>query len=56
MNIAIKLNSKNSKYYVNRGTIYYDLGNNDLACKDWNNAINLDESNISYEMIQLNCN
>ena len=40
-NKAIKINPNNPKYYVNRGSIKYDLGFVKSACEDWNRAIEL---------------
>ena len=56
LNIAIQLNPNNAKYYVNRGTIKYDLGDKESACNDWYNAIRIDYEIINYAMIQSNCN
>ena len=56
LNIAIQLNPNNAEYYVNRGTIKYDLGDKESACNDWYNAIKIDYEIINYAMIQSNCN
>ena len=56
LNRAIQLNPNNAEYYVNRGTIKYDLGDKESACNDWYNAIKIDYEIINYAMIQSNCN
>ena len=56
LNRAIQLNPNNAKYYINRGTIKYDLGDKESACNDWYNAIRIDYEIINYAMIQSNCN
>ena len=53
---AIKINPNNPKYYVNRGSIKYDLGFVESACEDWNRAIELNSKIINYELIEINCN
>ena len=56
INKAILLNSKNPNYFINRGTIYYDLGMINSACEDWYKAISMDNEIIDYSIIQINCN
>ncbi len=56
LNRAIQLNPNNAEYYVNRGTIKYDLGDKESACNDWYNAIKIDYEIINYAMIKSNCN
>ena len=56
LNRAIQLNPNNAKYYVNRGTIKYDLGDKESACNDWYNAMRIDYEIINYNMIQSNYN
>ncbi|MBV20468.1 MAG: hypothetical protein CL870_05145 [Cytophagia bacterium] len=56
LNRAIQLKPNNAKYYVNRGTIKYDLGDKESACNDWYNAMRIDNTIINYKMIQSNCN
>ena len=53
---AIKLNPNNAKYYINRGSIKYDLGLVDSACKDWNKAINIEGDILNNSLILMNCN
>ena len=51
-NKAIDINPTNSKHYVNRGTINYDLENYDQACIDWNKSILLNKTNVNLKMIE----
>ncbi len=56
LNQAILINSKNAKYYINRGSVKHDLGLVESACNDWNIAMKLDDTIISYSLIEMNCN
>ena len=54
--LSININSENANYYINRGSIYYDLGMIKSACEDWNKAINIDKNVVDYSLIEVNCN
>ena len=50
------INPINAKYYINRGSIKYDLGIIESACDDWYFAISLDNKIIDESIIEINCN
>jgi len=53
---AIDINPRNAKYYINRGSIKYDLGLIESACDDWYFAMSLDKKIIDESIIKINCN
>ena len=54
LNLAIKKNSLEGLYYYNLGSIYYKIGDFNLAQKNYNLAITLEPDNSSYHFALAN--